>query len=117
MYAWLMGTLTGPDWITLGVLGIYLGVGLSILAMHAQSLNLLTLGEETARSLGVEVERVKKSVFLAAALLTGAVVSFSGIIGFIGLIIPHAVRLVCVGRSSSVIASCRIGRRNIFDDG
>ena len=94
MYAWLMGTLTGPDWSTLGILVLYLGAGLVILGMHAQSLNLLTLGEETARSLGVEVERVKKSVFLAAALLTGAVVSFSGIIGFVGLIIPHAVRLV-----------------------
>lgn len=94
MYAWLMGTLIGPDWTTLGILVLYLGVGLVILGMHAQSLNLLTLGEETARSLGVEVERVKKSVFLAAALLTGAVVSFSGIIGFVGLIIPHAVRLV-----------------------
>ena len=94
MYAWLMGTLTGPDWPTLGILVLYLGAGLVILGMHAQSLNLLTLGEETARSLGVEVERVKKMVFLAAALLTGAVVSFSGIIGFVGLIIPHAVRLV-----------------------
>jgi len=94
MYAWLMGTLTGPDWATLGILVLYLGVGLVILGMHAQALNLLTLGEETARSLGVEVERVKKMVFLAAALLTGAVVSFSGIIGFVGLIIPHAVRLV-----------------------
>ena len=94
MYAWLMGTLTGPDWPTLGILVLYLGAGLVILGMHAQSLNLLTLGEETARSLGVEVERVKKMIFLAAALLTGAVVSFSGIIGFIGLIIPHAVRLV-----------------------
>ncbi len=94
MYAWLMGTLTGPDWSTIGMLMLYLGAGLFILGMHAQSLNLLTLGEETARSLGVEVEWVKKAVFLAAALLTGAVVSFSGIIGFVGLIIPHAVRIV-----------------------
>ena len=94
MYAWLMGSLTGPDFHTLGVLALYLGMGLGILATQAQSLNLLTLGEETARSLGVEVERVKKLVFVAAALLTGAVVSFSGIIGFVGLIVPHAVRLV-----------------------
>lgn len=94
MYAWLMGSLTGPDFSTLGVLALYLGIGLIVLATQAQSLNLLTLGEETARSLGVEVERVKKLVFVAAALLTGAVVSFSGIIGFVGLIVPHAVRLV-----------------------
>ncbi|HNP62012.1 MAG TPA: iron ABC transporter permease [Nitrospirales bacterium] len=94
MYAWLMGSLTGPDFSTLGVLALYLGVGLFVLGTQAQSLNLLTLGEETARSLGVEVERVKQMVFVASALLTGAVVSFSGIIGFVGLIVPHAVRLV-----------------------
>lgn len=94
MYAWLMGTLTGPDFSTLGILALYLGIGLIVLATQAESLNLLTLGEEAARSLGVEVERVKKLVFVAAALLTGAVVSFSGIIGFVGLIVPHAVRLV-----------------------
>ncbi len=94
MYAWLMGSLTGPDFSTLGVLALYLGMGLIVLGTQAQSLNLLTLGEETARSLGVEVERVKQWVFVASALLTGAVVSFSGIIGFVGLIVPHAVRLV-----------------------
>ena len=93
MYAWLMGSLTGPEFPTLGILTLYLGVGLSILATQSQSLNLLTLGEEAARSLGVEVERVKKLVFFASALLTGAVVAFSGLIGFVGLIVPHAVRL------------------------
>ncbi|MCA9499740.1 MAG: iron ABC transporter permease [Nitrospirales bacterium] len=94
MYAWLMGSLTGPNFSTLGILSLYLGLGLIVLGTQAQSLNLLTLGEETARSLGVEVERVKQSVFVASALLTGAVVSFSGMIGFVGLIVPHAVRLV-----------------------
>jgi iron complex transport system permease protein len=94
MYAWLMGTLIGPDFPTLGVLALYLGLGLFLLTAHSSSLNLLTLGEETARSLGVDVERVKKLVFIASALLTGAVVSFSGIIGFVGLIVPHAVRFL-----------------------
>ncbi len=93
MLAWLMGSLTGPDYPTLGILTIYLGVGLLVLGAQAQSLNLLTLGEEAARSLGVEVERVKKLVFFATALITGAVVAFSGVIGFVGLIVPHAVRL------------------------
>ena len=93
MLAWLMGSLAGPDFPTLGILGLYLIVGLVLLGTQSQSLNLLTLGEEAARSLGVEVERVKKLVFLASALLTGAVVAFSGLIGFVGLIVPHAVRL------------------------
>ncbi len=95
MYAWLMGSLTGPDFQTVSVLALYLFVGVLVLVSQAPALNLLTLGEDAARSLGVEVERVKRVLFAAAALLTGAVVAFSGLIGFVGLIVPHAVRLVC----------------------
>ena len=94
MYAWLMGSLTGPDFQTVLVLAGYLLLGIFVLVSQASALNLLTLGEEAARSLGVEVERVKRVVFTASALLTGAVVAFSGLIGFVGLIVPHAVRLV-----------------------
>ena len=94
MYAWLMGSLTGPDFQTVLVLAGYLLLGIFVLVSQASSLNLLTLGEEAARSLGVEVERVKRVVFTASALLTGAVVAFSGLIGFVGLIVPHAVRLM-----------------------
>lgn len=93
MMAWLMGTLTAPDYPALAVLGVYLAVGSLILFRKAQALNLLTLGEESARSLGVEVESVKKVVFVVSALLTGAVVSVSGMIGFIGMVVPHMVRL------------------------
>jgi iron complex transport system ATP-binding protein len=77
MYAWLMGSLTGPDGATLGILSVYLFAGILLMATQSHSLNLLTLGEESARSLGVEVERVKKMMFVAAALVTGAVVAFS----------------------------------------
>lgn len=94
MYAWLMGSLTGPDFQTVFVLAGYLIFGLGILISQSSALNLLTLGEDAARSLGVEIERVKRVLFVASALLTGAVVAFSGLIGFVGLIVPHAVRLV-----------------------
>ena len=94
MYAWLMGSLTGPDFQTVIVLAVYLVLGVGVLVSQARSLNLLTLGEEAARSLGVEVEWVKRVIFAASALLTGSVVAFSGLIGFVGLIVPHAVRLV-----------------------
>ena len=94
MYAWLMGSLTGPDFKTVSILAVYLVLGVGVLISQARSLNLLTLGEEAARSLGVEVERVKRVIFAASALLTGSVVAFSGLIGFVGLIVPHAVRLV-----------------------
>ncbi|MCZ6780679.1 MAG: iron ABC transporter permease [Nitrospirae bacterium] len=94
LMSWLMGTLTAPDYPALLVLAIYLVVGGLILFRQARALNLLTLGEETARSLGVEVERAKKVVFFTSAFLTGAVVSVSGMIGFVGMLIPHAVRMV-----------------------
>jgi len=94
MMFWLMGTLTAPDYPAMIVLALYLFVGGSILLWQTQSLNLLTLGEESARSLGVEVETVKRTVFFTSALLTGAVVSVSGMIGFVGMVIPHAVRMV-----------------------
>jgi iron complex transport system permease protein len=94
MMFWLMGTLTAPDYPAVLVLAVYLLVGALILFRLARPLNLLTLGEESARSLGVEVETVKKSVFFTAALLTGAVVSVSGLIGFVGMVIPHMVRMM-----------------------
>ncbi|HET8580550.1 MAG TPA: iron ABC transporter permease [Nitrospiraceae bacterium] len=94
MMSWLMGTMTAPDYPALTSLALYLLVGGLILVWQARPLNILTLGEESARSLGVEVERVKKTVFFTSALLTGAVVSVSGLIGFVGMVIPHAVRMV-----------------------
>lgn len=92
--AWLMGTLTAPTYPAMAILTIYLIAGGLILIGQARALNLLALGEEAALSMGVGVDRVKKIVFFTSALLTGAVVSVSGMIGFVGLIIPHAVRMV-----------------------
>jgi iron complex transport system permease protein len=94
MMAWLMGTLTAPAYPTLMILLCYLCVGLSVLFKQARVLNLLALGEESARTLGVDTERAKRVIFIVAALVTGAVVSISGMIGFIGMVVPHAVRLV-----------------------
>ncbi|GAB1723063.1 MAG: iron chelate uptake ABC transporter family permease subunit [Nitrospira sp. CR1.1] len=94
MMAWLMGSLTAPAYPVLMVLAAYLLLGLLLLLKQVRVLNILALGEEPARSLGINTERTKRVIFLLSALMTGAVVSFSGMIGFIGMIIPHAVRLV-----------------------
>ena len=94
LMAWLMGSLTAPGYAALAVFGIYTVGGVAILLQKAQTLNALTLGEETARSLGIETERVKKQLFGLTALLTGAVVSVSGMIGFVGMVVPHAVRML-----------------------
>jgi iron complex transport system permease protein len=94
LMAWLMGSLTAPNYPALGIFLLYAVFVLVILMHKAQSLNMLTLGEETARSLGVETEGIKKQLFALTALLTGAIVSVSGMIGFVGMVVPHAVRLV-----------------------
>lgn len=94
MMAWLMGTLTAPTYSSLFGLVLYLVIGLFLLFSQMRVLNILTLGEESARTLGIDTERAKRFLFVLTALVTGAVVSVSGMIGFIGMIVPHAVRLI-----------------------
>ncbi|MEK6717731.1 MAG: iron ABC transporter permease, partial [candidate division NC10 bacterium] len=91
---WLMGNLAPTGGRTLAVLALVLLIGAAVLARQAARLNLLALGEEQALQLGVEAERVKRSVFVAASLITGAAISAAGSIGFVGLIVPHAARLL-----------------------
>lgn len=91
---WLMGNLTPTGGRTLAVLGLVLVIGGGVLTRQAARLNLLALGEEQALQLGVEAERVKRLVFVAASLITGAAISAAGSIGFVGLIVPHAARLL-----------------------
>jgi len=93
LMAWLMGSLTAQGWTGVVGISLYVAVGTVLLLYHAPVLNLLTQGEETARSLGIDTERTKKLLFLLTALLTGAVVSVSGMIGFVGMVIPHMVRM------------------------
>jgi iron complex transport system permease protein len=110
MMAWLMGSLQAPAFPALAALSIYLFAGLALLFKQIRLLNILAMGEESARSLGIDTERTKRFIFVISALLTGAVVSVSGMIGFIGMVIPHAVRLV-VGADHRVLlpASALVG--------
>jgi iron complex transport system permease protein len=78
----------------LPVVAALVAAGSVVIFVNARSLNLLMTGEDEARALGVDVDRVQLTVYLAASLVTGAAVAASGVIGFVGLIIPHAVRLV-----------------------
>jgi iron complex transport system permease protein len=90
---WLMGSLGALGYRPVVVMAIGCAGGVAALYSQARALNLLALGEEPAMQLGVEAERVKRVVFVAASLLTGVVVAHTGPIGFVGLIVPHAVRL------------------------
>jgi len=107
---WLMGTLTAPSYPALAIMVCYLLGGLLLLLKQARRLNVLTLGEESARSLGIDTEHVKRVIYVLSALITGAVVSVSGMIGFVGMVIPHAVRFF-VGADQRILlpASACIG--------
>jgi iron complex transport system permease protein len=94
---WIMGSLEQPNpYLIKAVLMISLA-GLILSFMWAVSLNALSLGEEEAFHLGIKVEREKKAVFVIASLLTGCCVAVAGIIGFVGLVVPHLMRLLVGG--------------------
>ena len=94
IFYWLAGGLGLKGWPYVALILPYLLVALLILIYLAGDLNLILLGEEDAFSMGVEVERVKKLTLVAASLLTAGAVSVSGMIGFVGLIVPHAMRMM-----------------------
>ena len=91
---WLMGSLATQSYTLVAVVAAYTLIGFAILASQASQLNVLSLGDEEAWHLGVNVERTRRRAFGASAFLVGAVVSVSGMIGFVGLIVPHVMRLV-----------------------
>jgi iron complex transport system permease protein len=91
---WMMGTLYGADWGSVAVVAAYtLPAALALMAL-ARPLNLMAIGEDTASYLGTDTERVKRIAFGVASLITAAGVAVAGIIGFVGLIIPHGIRLL-----------------------
>jgi len=90
---WLLGDLSGTTTSLLGVALVAAVIGVAILTINARSLNLMMLGERDAFDLGVEVQRVRLTVFLVASLLVGASVASSGSVGYVGLVVPHLTRL------------------------
>jgi iron complex transport system permease protein len=91
---WLLGSLGGAAWSDLGLPGAALLIGTIYLAVNGRALNALLVGDETARTLGVDVGRLRLVLFVVLSLLTGVMVAVSGAIGFVGLVIPHVVRML-----------------------
>ncbi|HEY8491422.1 MAG TPA: iron chelate uptake ABC transporter family permease subunit [Dehalococcoidia bacterium] len=94
IFAWIMGGMNGAGWRQVGLLVPYSALAAAVVLVHGRVLNVLQLNEEEARQLGVNVERTKLLLIAAASLATAAAVSVSGLIGFVGLVVPHAVRLL-----------------------
>jgi iron complex transport system permease protein len=91
---WMMGDMSLADGDKIMLMTVLLAVGTGIVCCYARPLNLIVAGEETAMQLGVDVKRTKVVLFIAGSLITAVAVSFTGIIGFVGLVIPHMMRMV-----------------------
>ncbi|MDA8369154.1 MAG: iron ABC transporter permease [Nocardiopsaceae bacterium] len=101
---WLMGSLGAATWGSLPLAGSAVLAALVLLRRSSRSLDVLALGDETAASLGVHTEALRRRLFLLTALVTGAVVAVSGAIGFVGLVMPHLVRMVVGSGHARVLA-------------
>ena len=91
---WTMGSFGSASWSGLAILAPVAVVGIGVVLWYSRDLNLLLAGSEEARSMGVDVEKVKRILLLFTTLMVAFAVSMCGVIGFVGLIVPHAVRLV-----------------------
>ncbi|WP_245662530.1 FecCD family ABC transporter permease [Nocardia vermiculata] len=99
---WQMGSLNGATWQAVGVVAPLTAIGVAAAVLLAPRLDLLALGEAAARHLGVDVERLRRNVIVIVAILTTAGVAFNGIVLFVGLIVPHVVRML-VGPAHRVL--------------
>lgn len=91
-FLWLLGGFSAASWRTVAVFAVYAVVPVTLLFGAARALDLLSLGEEPAQSLGLDAPRARRLVYLATSLLTAASVAVCGVVGFVGLIAPHALR-------------------------
>ncbi len=105
---WMMGSVADAGWLTVGWLTAYVALGGGILLWFARDIDVLALGEESAAALGVDAARSSRSIFLVAALLSAATVAAAGLIGFVGLVVPHLVRTMGVRRHRALIAGAAV---------
>jgi iron complex transport system permease protein len=106
---WMMGSLFGASWVNVALVASLLAIAFAALVYVAGDLRMLAFGEEDAKSRGVDVERVKLIGFAAASIVTGAAVAVSGIIGFVGLLVPHLIRLAWRRDFRFLLPLCALG--------
>ncbi|PZN13429.1 MAG: ABC transporter permease [Bacillota bacterium] len=111
---WLLGSLSGASWRDVAAAALSTAVGTGLLAREVRALNALLTGEEPAYHLGVDVERLKRRLLVAGSLLTATAVSVSGVIGFVGLIVPQGVRLVLGGDHRIVVPASTLAGATVL---
>jgi iron complex transport system permease protein len=94
VYSWILGRLDTSGWHDVALVSPYVAASAAVILLHRRVLDVLSVGDEEAASLGVDVRRTRLLVVVAATVGTAAAVAISGLIGFVGIIVPHAIRLV-----------------------
>ena len=106
---WTMGSFSKCGWTAFKIGLVTVGIGIALIASCIREMNLISLGEEQAKSLGVNITRVRMIILVGTALTVGGCVSISGTIGFVGLIIPHIFRSLCGPNHKYLIVLCILG--------
>ena len=92
VYSWLLGSLSGATWSQVAEIGPYALVSVTVVLLHGRHLDVLSVGDEEARALGLRPGRIRLVVVAACALAAASAVAVSGLIGFVGIVVPHVVR-------------------------
>ena len=108
VFTWLMGNIPTPEYRNLLWIFLYVVLAIGVILPQARHLNALTLGELDAQIVGIDVERLKKILFFACSLLTGSIVALTGLIGFVGIIVPHLLRLTIGPDHRRLLPACVI---------
>ncbi len=106
---WIMGSFSGRGWVHVGLLVPYALTGLVLIGRYARELDILALGEEHSHFLGVAVTRVRLVLLIGASLLTAGAVAVSGVIGFVGLVVPHVMRMWLGPAHGRLLWLCGLG--------
>lgn len=93
-YMWQIGSLDGIGWNSIWIMAVVTIIGSAIVMLNAKKLNVMTLGDNSAKSLGIDVQTFRTACLVLMAFMTASIISFTGIIGFVGLVAPHIVRLI-----------------------
>lgn len=109
MLFWLMGGLDGSSWRVVGILSVFVVIGGVIYLSQAHALDVISLGEEQAQGVGVSLQRTKQIVLVTSAFVVGACVSSTGVIGFVGLVVPHLLRIWVGPKHRTLILASAIG--------
>jgi len=107
--SFLFGGFNTASWERIIVAAPYIAIGTVVIALHARALNVLQLDEEQAEHLGINVARTKLIVLAAASLVAATAVAIAGVIGFVGLIVPHVIRMIFGGDYRRTLGACLVG--------